>query len=269
MLEKRNHFKWNKIEYGLSNFELTYFITQKKNKETKYYYIYDFFNHRFEISVEMLALTDKSRETLFYYVDEFLLSFKPENKFFLKRQFLFMYLKFFSNSYQGYRHFLKLPARGNRTWSNRKSQIKVNDGFLKYYRNIFFKKNGSYCFESKKFILLYAEFINKFYYVNFFKMWRHARNRRREYIGKNFFRPWRYDIRSILANRVYIFLEKTEKLKKNKKRKQRKKIKIPNNYFNIGFNKNFTKYMMRRVLRFWNNDPLHKPKRKQVKKKKK
>lgn len=180
----------------------------------------------------------------------------------------YIFLKFVTDSYMGFRHFFKLPVRGHRTWSNRKSQRRTPSRLWLVLDRFFFKKHRNYCNRSRRRPVLYAEAVNRFYYFFFTNDWNYARLRRERYDRGKKWSRWVYDLKSVLANRVYTYLENDKEerpLSKKKKRRNKKKKKIPNNYFNIGFRFLFTKEMQHRVFKHFfvvKRSPMPKKKKK-------
>lgn len=166
------------------------------------------------------------------------------------RVFFFLLIKVESCHAHGLRFFFCLPTkRSKRTHSNRRSQRVNNKPFIRFYTGFYYSRLVRKCPLSYEMHFLYAETVNMVWFRFFYKDWVFAKFRRLEYIKNSKYVGWRYDLASILANRVYVYLEKKEILKKNKKRKNRKKVKVKNNLFNIGFERSFTITMQRFIIR--------------------
>jgi len=240
LLKLDRFFIWNNKTYKYVYFNYLLFV-----KPFSTFWIYKWIFDRLEMFVK------SEMEKIYYYdmIRPILYLFLPDDVSIKDRQLFYIYIKFGINSYQGYRHFFNLPVRGNRTWSNHKSQ-KKSSFFFEFYRQYYFSMKWKNCQKSRQKALLYAYVMNKLWYFQFRKEWDYAKSRREEYEATNKYVFWKFDLRSLLANRVIVFTEKPEKiLKKNKKRKNKKKIKIRKNLFNIGFSFNFIRSLQKIIFR--------------------
>lgn len=263
MLKIGDHFYLNNKKVHKKSFDLFLY------KRSRIVSLMDhMINFRFEFFLKTKVKKKNNTGWAFAIIHEWAFFFKCHGQSRLDRQIFFTLLKFFSNSYIGWRIFLKLPAYGNRTWSNRKSQRRQTKLF-DYYLNFYFMKRKINFASSRKKPVLYAEFVNRFYYFQFRYEYIVARNRRFKYESKNSYIKWKFDLKSLLANRVYIYGEKIEKkVKKNRKKKQKKKVKIRQNLFNLGFESDFSKSNERRMFKqFFVTKRSYQPKKKKKKKK--
>lgn len=263
MLNVEKSFKWNGYELTESDFDVRSFIQPKSN----------LFMHRWGmLRLEVFYINineNKKNSKYFNHFLEYMIMFTCVGQTRKERRLFYIYLKYALMMYKGIRHFLGLPVRGNRTWSNRKNPRK-NADFIIFCQQMYFTRKFKNCNRSRKKIILYAELLNKIYYLFFRQDWLYARNRRESYIQKESYLEWKFDLRGLLANRVIIREERVEKkIKRNKKKKQRKKFRVKKNLFNLGFDFGFSKIIEKKMFRhFFVTRRSHIPKKKKKKKKK-
>lgn len=164
---------------------------------------------------------------------------------------MFIYIKYATNTYQGYRHFLCLPVRGQRTWSNHKSQKKKEKVFFNFVKFVYFKKHKNYCSEDKKSKVLYAEFVNYIYKHVFYLEWRFHKYQRIWFASRHRYKPWSFDLVGLLAHRICVHKKKPIVIPKKRKvkGKRRSDTLSQKHLFNVGFKKRFTKRILRRVFK--------------------
>lgn len=234
MLHLWDEFTWNEFLFKSKDFEFFKFI---KSKSKSLFYKW---NWR-RLEAFSLDLVINERNDVFYYVIwELLTSYTCVGISRFQRRLMYIFVKNVTMMYKGIRHFLGLPVRGNRTWSNRKNPRK-NQDFMFFYQQIYLPRRFGYFNKSRRKIVVYAEFLNKIYYLFFRIDWLTARIRRVSYINKENYLEWKFDLRGLLAHRIIISGEKKEKkIKRNKKKKQKKKYRIKKNLFNMGFDFNYS-----------------------------
>lgn len=115
------------------------------------------FTNRLEISTNLLLREFSSSKfssllLLFY-------SFVPKNRSFTGRHLLNIYFLDLICCYRGFRHFLGLPVRGQRTWTNSKTAFRNNILLRGYKHKSFFSFFGKISSENLK-NLINLEYIN-------------------------------------------------------------------------------------------------------------
>lgn len=151
MSHKNDFFIFKQTKFFKKEFNLFIFFQKINN-----FILLKNFVLRFEVFLHF-----KGYIISFLYIKTYLNKNAILNQDIQKRKLLFMYLLFKVNSYKGYRHFLMLPSRGNRTWSNKKNQLRSNKIFFNYCRQLYFIKNKSSFSKNKENYVFYAEIINK------------------------------------------------------------------------------------------------------------
>lgn len=264
-------FVWKQTEFSNYTFDYSYFfLSKKKFFSTNYVEIYYFFALRYEGFVEKNVFFPHSFFNLiqWYAVRLFWQDKTITHK---NREILFIYIKYSSNTYQGYRHFLCLPCRGQRTWSNHKCQKKKEKVFFNYVKFIFFRRRKkNYCPDDKKSKILYTEFVNFIWKRAFFPEWRFHKYKRLWYAARHRYKPWSFDLEGLLANRICVHKKKIPVIPKKRKVKGKRRADTlsQRHLFNVGFERRFTRYYLKRIFKnFFKRSRYHVEVKKKKKKK--
>lgn len=254
-------FVWGQTEFSNYSFNYEYFIIEKKNFFSRTFSkVYYYFFLRRECFVYVNCFDQESYYNLirWYAVRLF---FQDKSITHKNRELLFIYIKFISNTYQGYRHFLCLPCRGQRTWSNHKCQKKKEKVFFNYVKFTFFRKRKKHhCPEDKKAKVLYTEFVNYIWKRVFFKEWRFQRYRRMWYSSRHRYKPWSFDLEGLLANRICIHRKKPIVVPKKRKVKGKRRADTlsQRHLFNVGFKKRFSRRYLKKIFKnFFKRSRFH------------
>lgn len=245
-------FVWNKIKFVSYNFNYKYFIVDRRDVHSlKYSYLYITAMDRFE----PFCIPTLGPKYYFSVIKSLFEGFLPPIKHFsfVKRETFFIFLKYISETYQGYRHFVGLPTRGQRTWSNHRSQKKKEFHFFELAKFVFFFKKGNYCSADRKSKVLYAEFINYMWLRHFYNEWKFHKYKRLIYIIRNRYVPWKYDMDGALSHRICVHLKRPPKVYKKRKVKSKKRSDSlsSKNMFNVGFDLFFTKENQKKLFQFF------------------
>lgn len=183
----------------------------------------------------------------------FLLNNNKKNKFFFKNTLYYFFSKkniydflilinYFNKSYKINRLIFKLPIKKKRTHFKRKKTQFLTKLFFICKQNIKFFKNFKYN-KNKSLTLFLCEYINSFWYFNFWFEWKSSRDNRKKITKKNPFIKWKFDLYYLNKNKILHFLT----LKKKKKH-NRRKFTMPKNTYNVGFLYGFSEKYITKIL---------------------
>lgn len=140
-------------------------------------------------------------------------------------------------SYRGWRHMHGLPVRGQRTWSNAwsvyKSNLDLREFSISLTKNIY--KTATTLKSSTLRLAYMAEHINKLWAVQWELEWKKARKKRINALKKDY-KDYTVDLLRLASGNV-----NTKKVRKNRKKQAEEK----KNNFYLGFDKGFTKYLLK------------------------
>lgn len=150
-------------------------------------------------------------------------------------------------TYRGWRHIKGLPVRGQRTWSNAWSSMRVNQILrtirlkwaLKYYNNVTKR-------EAK--IGLYAEYNNLLWKRQWRTSWFYAKTKRLKILNsKKIYSSdvYKIDLKSIASGFIFLPSLKRELTKKQKALQEKSIYAVG---YEIGFSKDFYKSLLKRKL---------------------
>lgn len=130
-------------------------------------------------------------------------------------------------SYKGWRHFFGLPANGQRTWSNNKTQFRLKNK-LKEYQTLCFKKKFGINTNTNLKISFFAEYVNLFWFLEWNEEWLSANQTFKKSSSKKKYFKLKINYRHLLNVQVTTPFS----LELKKKKRNRKKVKSE---FTIGF----------------------------------
>ena len=141
------------------------------------------------------------------------------------------------SSYRGWRHFSGLPVRGQRTWTNGwsvyKSNLCLREFIVALTKNIY---ASSVINLSTARLAYLAEHINKLWSIQWEKEWKSAKKKRVEALKRSSYKEYVVDISRLSSGNV-----NSKKVRKNRKKEAAEK----KNIFYLGFDKGFTKYLLK------------------------
>lgn len=140
-------------------------------------------------------------------------------------------------SYKGWRHLKGYPVRGQRTWSNAWSTYKGNT-FLRKSRFELARRYYGDFFPKDITMAFWAEQNNLIWKVQWYKLWKEARDKRGSTKQQNSRSPLKIDFHSLARGLIYLPELTGKELSKKQKAMKQKSIGY------LGFKKNFTKYML-------------------------
>jgi ribosomal protein S13 len=179
---------------------------------------------------------------LFYI---FIYKIIPENGEVFRRKFFNILMLDVLTTYRGWRHFRGLPTRGQRTWTNAWSPYKSNN-ILRQFRI----KNNKYVYGNapvKESNIAYsAEYVNYLWKLQWLNEWLSAKANRLRFKGHP--NSMKIDLYS-MANYQVMHPLKLKNLSKKQKQSFKK------NYFSLGFEIGFTKYLLQNIFHTGSDKP--------------
>ena len=218
----RNFIKSN---FGLKN--IFYYNLKKRFEKITFNQINDFQNFEKEI---------------FY---NYIYIIIPLNSDIFKKKFFNILILDSLTTYKGWRHFKGLPVRGQRTWTNSWSTYKSNN-ILRQFRlkNSKFYYNNAPLKESN--IAYTAEYVNTLWKIQWMDEWVSAKAGRLKFKGHP--SSMKIDLYS-MANYQVMHPLKLKNLSKKQKQSFKK------NYFSLGFDPGFTKFLLQNIFHTGSDNP--------------
>jgi len=198
---------------------------------------------RFEkTSLLQINHLDNFEKEIFY---NYIYSIIPINSDIFKKKFFNILLLDSLTTYKGWRHFKGLPVRGQRTWTNAWSVYKSNN-ILRQFRlkNSKFFYNNAPLKESN--IAYSAEYVNLLWKIQWLNEWLSAKASRLKFKGHP--NSMKIDLYS-MANYQVIHPLKLKNLSKKQKQSFKK------NYFSLGFDAGFTKFLLQNIFHTGSDKP--------------
>lgn len=190
-----------------------------------------------------LVLNSLNKDDLDFFLDT-IYKIVPTDYDIFSKKILNIWLIDNINSYRGWRHFLGLPVRGQRTWSNKNSVFKSNST-LRDFKLMLAKKFYGNIPSKQINIGLASEQINYLWRNQWTLEWISAKNSMLRQISKS--NPIKIDLFS-MYNLQIMHPFKLKKLSKKQKQSFKK------NYFSLGFDTGFSRSLLRSFNKLEDNE---------------
>jgi len=214
-----------KNNFGLKNF---FILNLQKRLEKKYF-------------LQINDLDNFEKEIFYLYIFKII----PNNSDIFKKKLFNIMILDSLTTYKGWRHFKSLPVRGQRTWTNAWSSSRSNE-LLRNFR----VKNCKYFYnnapEKESKIAFTAEYVNLLWKVQWLNEWLSAKASRLKFKGHP--NSMKIDLYS-MANYQVIHPLKLKNLSKKQKQSFKK------NYFSLGFDAGFTKFLLQNIFHTGSDKP--------------
>lgn len=187
------------------------------------------------------SLDNFEKEIFFKYIYNVI----PNNSDIFKKKFFNILILDSLTTYKGWRHFKGLPVRGQRTWTNAWSVYKSNNilrqfklkNSKSFYNNVPIKESN---------IAYSAEYVNLLWKIQWLNEWLSARASRLKFKGHP--NSMKIDLYS-MANYQIMHPLKLKNLSKKQKQSFKK------NYFSLGFDVGFTKFLLQNIFHTGSDKP--------------
>jgi len=214
-----------KINYGLNKL---FFLNLKKRFEKVYF--------------NQINNLDNFEKEIFY---SYIYSVIPNNSDIFKKKFFNILILDSLTTYKGWRHFKGLPVRGQRTWTNAWSVYKSNNILRQFkLKNSKFFYNNAPLKEAN--VAYSAEYVNLLWKIQWLNEWLSAKASRLKFKGHP--NSMKIDLYS-MANYQVIHPLKLKNLSKKQKQSFKK------NYFSLGFDAGFTKFLLQNIFHTGSDKP--------------
>ena len=214
-----------KTNFGLKN---NFLLNLKRRFELKLFY-------------QINDMDNFEKEIFFIFIYKII----PKNSDIFKKKFFNILLLDSLTTYKGWRHFKGLPVRGQRTWTNAWSVYKSNN-ILRQFK----LKNSKSFYNNapvKEANVAYsAEYVNLLWKIQWLNEWLSAKASRLKFKGHP--NSMKIDLYS-MANYQIIHPLKLKNLSKKQKQSFKK------NYFSLGFDAGFTKFLLQNIFHTGSDKP--------------